>query len=344
MFFLSEIKFEPKRILFEKAALEYPLGRKLWNRFSSEGREMKVIASHNRVTGLPGESPAEKFREAKRTLVVGVRRSKEFASCRPSADFQLVLSTSCPGMCEYCYLHTTLGRQPVVRLYVNIEEILSLAKKEIDSRRPAITTFEGAATSDPLVLERYSSALEQAILFFAGQEFGRFRFVTKFTDVETLLNLPHNNRTTIRFSVNTAQIIKRFEHGTPRLEERLVAAARVSAAGYPHGFLIAPIMLIPDWQNDYKDLVGKMLETLPPGTAPSFELITHRFTKRGKSNIDAIFPASQLPLDEESRRFKFGQFGYGKYVYTKKEMSEVEDFFNTQLEAAFPDGRILYLV
>ncbi len=337
-------QFEPKRVLFEEAALDYPLGRKLWGRFLAEEKEVRTIASHNRVTGLPGKSPAEKFREAKQTLVVGVRRSKEFASCRPSADFQLVLSTSCPGMCEYCYLHTTLGRQPVVRLYVNIEEILSRAKEVIDSRRPAMTTFEGAATSDPLVLERFSGALAQAILFFAGQEFGRFRFVTKFTDVETLLNLQHNSRTVIRFSVNAAQIIKRFEHGTPRLEERLAAAARVSAAGYPYGFLIAPIMLTPDWQNNYKDLVEKMLETLPPGAAPSFELITHRFTKRGKTNIDAIFPASQLPLDEESRRFKFGQFGYGKYVYTKEEMSEVENFFNTQLEAAFPDGRILYLV
>jgi len=189
---LTEKLFEPKRVLFEEAAVDYPLGRKLWERFCSEGREVKKIASHNRVTGLPGKSPSEKFREAKRTLVVGVRRSREFASCRPSADFQLVLSTSCPGMCEYCYLHTTLGCQPVVRLYVNIEEILSQAEKVIDSRRPAVTTFEGAATSDPLPLERFSSALAEAVLFFPGRRL-IWQRCTKWLHYCILRQLPLSN-------------------------------------------------------------------------------------------------------------------------------------------------------
>jgi spore photoproduct lyase len=87
-----------------------------------------------------------------------------------------------------------------------------------------------------------------------------------------------------------------------------------------------------------------MAALLHPEAAPSFELITHRFTKRGKSNIDAIFPASALPLDEEERRFKFGQFGYGKYIYTPQQMAEVEAFFKETLGQIFPAGKILYLV
>jgi spore photoproduct lyase len=343
VFFLHK-QFEPKRVLFEEAALNYSLGRELWERFSTEGIEVKIIASHNRVTGLPGKSPPEMFKEAKRTLVVGVRRGKEFASCRPSADFQLVLSTSCPGMCEYCYLHTTLGRRPVVRLYVNIEEILSQAQKVIEGRQPDVTTFEGAATSDPLPLERFSGALAQSIHFFAGQDYGRFRFVTKFTGVEPLLGLQHNGRTTIRFSVNTAEIIRRFEHGTPRLKERLEAAAKVDAAGFPYGFLIAPIFISQGWKEEYLQLLQEMASVLVPGTKPFFELITHRFTRRGKDNIAAVFPASVLPLSEDERRFKFGQFGYGKYVYTREDMAEVESFFKEALQNIFPSGRILYIV
>ncbi len=337
-------QFEPVRVFFEEKALDYYLGRKLYDRFTGEGKEVKIIGSHNRVTGLPGRSAAEKFREAKRTLVVGVRRSLDFASCRPSADFQLVFSTSCPGMCEYCYLHTTLGRQPVVRLYVNTDEILAAAGKVITERHPALTTFEGAATSDPLPLERYSGALAQAVSFFARQESGRFRFVTKFTAVDSLLGLAHNGHTAIRFSVNLPEIIDRFEHNTPALAERLTAAGRVVSAGYPAGFLVAPVFLFPGWQEAYGKLLSNIKIGLPEGTGPTFEIITHRFTLRGKSNINAIFPGSGLPLAEEERRFKFGQFGYGKYLYQPADMKEAEEFFKDRLAEIFPAGKMLYFV
>lgn len=336
--------FEPTRVLFEKKALDYPLGAKLWERFRDQGTEVRLIASHNRVTGLPGTSDTGKFKEAKKTLVVGVRRTKEFASCRPSADYQLVLSTSCPGMCEYCYLHTSLGRRPVIRLYVNIDEILAEAAAVIKKRSPQITTFEGAATSDPLPLEPYSGALSQAIEFFAGQELGRFRFVTKFNDVASLLKLYHNRHTEIRFSVNTEQIIRQYEHHTPGLDERLQAAADVAVAGYPFGFLVAPLFFTPGWQESYTDLLARMSDVLPADAAPTFELITHRFTARGKANIKAIFPASDLPLDEGERRFKFGQFGYGKYLYRKEEMESAKIFFSDLLIRYFPQGKLLYFV
>ncbi len=337
-------QFEPSRVLFEERALEYPLGARLWERFQDEQREIRLIPSHNRVTGLPGISDAEKFREAKKTLVVGIRRTKELASCRPSADYQLVLSTSCPGMCEYCYLHTTLGRRPVVRLYVNIDEILAEAARVIKNRRPQFTAFEGAATSDPLPLEPYSGALSQAIEFFAEQEFGRFRFVTKFTEVEPLLSLKHNNHTEIRFSINNEEIIRKYEHHTPRLKERLQAAAKVAAAGYPFGFLIAPLFFTPDWQKSYTELFTSISAYLPRNAAPTFELITHRFTSRGKANINAVFPASDLPLDAEGRRFKFGQFGYGKYLYAKEEMDLAKEFFGELIPRCFPEGKLLYFV
>ena len=246
---MAQLTFNPKRILFEERALDYPLGEKLWARFQSEGLEVRTIGSHNRVTGLPGETAAQKFREAKQTLVVGVRKTLDFASCRPSSDFQLVLSTSCPGMCEYCYLHTTLGRQPVVRLYVNIDEILGKAGTIIEERKPAVTVFEGAATSDPIPLEPFSGALARTVQFFSEQEYGRFRFVTKFTQVEPLLGLNHGGKTEIRFSVNTPEIINQFEHGTPSLTERVAAAKKVGSAGYPLGFLIAPIFISAGWQD-----------------------------------------------------------------------------------------------
>lgn len=338
--------FKPKRVFFEKDALDYPLGDELYHRFKKEGVEIKTTGSHNRVTGIPGKTPQEAYMEAKRTLVVGVRRTLKFESCKPSAHYQLPLCTSCTGKCEYCYLNTTLGNKPYVRVYVNVDEILSKAGEYIKERLPEITLFEGAATSDPIPVEPYTGSLRKTVEFFGRQENGRFRFVTKFTEVDTLLDAEHRSHTRFRFSLNSEHVISKFEHNTPSATDRIAAAGKVAGAGYPLGFIIAPIILYPGWQEGYRTMINELHDALA-GTKTddlTFELITHRFTTRAKNRILEVFPETELPMDEEERKYKYGQFGYGKYVYPKETLDEVKTFFHQVIGTQFPTAKIEYLV
>lgn len=427
--------FVPERVIFEPQALDYPLGDRLYRQFHEQGLELGFASSHNRITGIPGRTRPEKFFRAKRTLVVGVRRSKEFTTCRPSAHYQLPLATGCPGLCEYCYLLTNLSRSPYIRIYVNLEEILDQAAVHIGHRLPDTTVFEGAATSDPLAVEPYSGSLARAIEFFAGQPRGHFRFVTKFDDVDSLLTVRHGGATRFRFSVNTEAVIRRFEHGTPSLPTRLAAARQVAEAGYPLGFMIAPIVAsgstgaerrtsgnggadnpsrdgrsspdmgletsrgsqgqgrraassspwkqeqtvtdpivqydatgvvegacsapgdaegsgidmstaaydAADWEAEYGSLFRELaaFADIPDLT---FELITHRFTARAKCAIQELFPRTRLPLEETERRFQWGQFGYGKYVFQPELRQRVETFFRSALATHIPKAHLEYFV
>ncbi|AEG61534.1 spore photoproduct lyase [Desulforamulus ruminis] len=338
--------FIPKRVFIEPAALEYPLGRQLQEHFQSEGIPITITPSHNRVSGIPSKTPQEAFLESKRTLVIGVRRGKEFQTCKPSAHYQLPLVTSCPGKCEYCYLLTNLGRKPYIRIYVNLEEILDRAQAYIQEHLPRETLFEGAATSDPIPVERYTGALKKAIEFFGRQEHARFRFVTKFTDVVSLLDARHNGRTRFRFSLNAQPVIERFEHGTPSMGERVAAAGKAARAGYPLGFLVAPIVLYEGWQEGYQELFAQLQQVLNPSSQKdlTFELITHRFTQRAKNNILEVFPGTQLDLNEQARQFKYGQFGYGKYVYPKEKMAQIKEVMEGLVHQYFPSAKVAYLV
>lgn len=338
--------FIPKRVFFEPDALEYPLGRELFQHFTSMGIEVKKTPSHNRITGIPGKTPQEAYLEGKRTLVVGVRRSLDFQTCKPSAHYQLPLVTSCPGKCEYCYLATNMGKKPYVRVYVNIEDILARATQYIDERNPEITIFEGAATSDPIAVEQYTGALKKTIEFFGQQKLARFRFVTKFIAVDSLLDANHNNHTRFRFSINSAPVIKKYEHGTPDMSQRVAAAGKVARAGYPLGFIIAPIILEDNWQQDYFELLTALSDQIPVSLRNdiTFELITHRFTKRAKGVINEIFPNSGLDMDEEKRKPKYGQFGYVKYLYPKETMQEVKQFFTVSIEKLFPNSKVEYFI
>lgn len=344
-------EFLPARVFYEPGALEYPLGRELVARF--RGLDISVIAtgSHNRVSGIPGKTPGQAYREGKRTLVIGVRKGKEFQSCKPSAHYQLPLVTSCPGMCEYCYLNTTLGKKPYIRVYVNVEEILETARRLIEMRLPEITVFEGAATSDPLTVEDYTGSLKKAIEFFGQQDKARFRFVTKFTNVDSLLDAKHEGHTRFRFSLNCDHVVKAFEHATPSPEERIKAAGKVLRAGYPLGFIIAPMIRIEGWREEYEKLLSSLAKELEIDAPKnfqvsdlSFEWITHRYTTRAKNTILDVFPNTTLPMNEEQRKYKYGQFGYGKYVYRPDEMAEMKTFALEITQKYFPRAKIEYFV
>lgn len=339
-------RFEPDFVFFEQEALDYPLGRRLYERFLQAGVPIRMIGSHNRVTGIPGESEAEKYRNAKRTLVVGVRRTLDFDTSRPSAEYAIPLTTGCAGHCHYCYLQTTLSAKPYVRVYVNLDEILARAKRYIEERAPETTRFEAACTGDPVSLEHLTGSLRACIEFMADQPFGRLRFVTKFADVGPLLDVRHGGHTRIRFSVNAADIVRMFEPATSSLEERIDAAVRVAEAGYPIGFVVAPIFKFDGWQDAYLALLTKLRERLKgvDTSGLTFELIQHRFTRTAKNTILKRYPKTRLVMDETDRQMKWGRYGRFKYVYKPDVAGMLEGWFQKAILDLFPEANIDYFV
>jgi spore photoproduct lyase len=347
LFYLVENMFIPKRIIFEKDALEYEMAKGILTKFKDKTNiEIINLTSNKLKQHIPGDDLFSQYREGKRTLVVGTKKSLKFQSCKPSAHYQLPLVSGCMGQCEYCYLNTNLGDKPFVKVHVNIDDILNQAQKHIDERLPDITIFEGAATSDPIPVEPYTHSLQKAIEFFGSRENARFRFVTKYNDIDSLLNLGHNGHTEIRFSINTSSIIDQYEHFTASRDKRIEASIKVAKAGYPTGFLIAPVFIYPNWEKEYHDLLLQLRSKLPNDLKfpVTFEVISHRYTTIAKNRILNIFPKSDLPMNDEERKFKYGQFGYGKYVYPKESIDRIKQFFIKEIEELFSNKEVKYII
>lgn len=332
--------FEPKRIFIEEAALNYPIAKEIKNRYKKKGIPMKIIESHNRIDwGEKELSKKELFDLAKSSLVIGIKKTLKFQCCKPSADYRIVTSTSCPAQCEYCYLAATLGSAVYIRVYVNIDDILRTAQTYIDKSDQSITTFEASSSSDPLAVEHITGHLKKMILFFADQPNAILRTVTKFANVDSLLNLPHNSRTRFRFSLNSDYVIRNFEHGTASMRERVEAAGKIQKAGYPLGFILAPLMIYDSWQDDYEEMLVHLHETLlNPDDELHFELIMHRFNTKAKNLIQARYPETKLNFSMENREHK----GFGKYVYNKDTAYELEDFMRNKVHKYFPNAKIEY--
>lgn len=336
--------FKPAKVIFDEKSLEYPLGKRLYSYFNNEDTDV-VVNKGGRFVGKKTETPIESFVSGKSSLVVGVRKITEFQSCKPSANYQLPLISGCSGMCEYCYLNTQLGKRPYTKIYVNVDEILEKALKYINERKPKTTIFEGAATSDPIPTEAYTGAMKTAIEFFGANEFSYFRFVTKFSDVDSLIGAKHNGRTTVRFSLNTDTIIKKFERATDRFEKRIEAAKKLYDDGYKIGFIIAPVFIYENWMEEYEDLIKRVGEEFKGlDRNIDIEIISHRYTERAKNQILSIYPDSELPMDKENRTLKYGQFGYTKYVYNKEELEKMKVFFKETVSKYIPKCTIKYII
>lgn len=337
-------EFEPDLVFVEPGALDYPLGQELFQRYKRSGVPVKMTTSHNRVTGIPGDTELEKYRLAKRTLVVGVRKTLTFDTSKPSAEYALPLSTGCFGHCHYCYLQTTLGNRPYVRVYVNIDEILEAAERYIKEREPEITRFEAACTSDPVGIEHISGALKRAIEFMGKQEYGRLRFVTKYATVDSLLDAEHNGHTRFRFSVNADYVIRNFEPATASFAERIEAAGKVARAGYPLGLIIAPLIIFDGWEEEYEDLFKRLQQTIPQDIQRemTFEFISHRYTLTAKRVIQERYPKTKLEMNEEERKYKWGRYGRGKYIYPDEKMEPLKEHMKYLMETYFPEATMEY--
>ena len=91
------------------------------------------------------------------------------------------------------------------------------------------------------------------------------------------------------------------------------------------------------WEEDYRNLLIYLSEKLPKNLKYpiTFEVISHRYTTRAKNIINEVFPDNTLPMTDEDRTYKYGQFGYGKYVYPKESLAHMKEFFKNNPRKIF---------
>ncbi|PAB59598.1 spore photoproduct lyase [Anaeromicrobium sediminis] len=331
--------FIPDIAYIDPRILKYEVGKNAVEYL--ENLNVPIIKSRKVI--IEGKSPAHNYAKAKKAIYITVNSQKKLRPCKPSADYQFSLSSSCPGHCEYCYLQTTQGEKPFMKVFVNIDDILNVLQNHIDNNWPNITTFESGSITDPVALEHLTGNLKKCIEFFAKSEKGRLRVITKYNNVDSFLDIKHNNHTKFRFSINTKHVISKFEHATSSFDERLEAAKKIANAGYPIGFIIAPIMIYDNWKKDYRELLDKLKSQLNNyNDKITFELIQHRFTATAKELILTRFPNTELDLDEEKRILKWGPYGKFKHVYPKEQSTEMKELITDLINNNFKNAKIEY--
>lgn len=349
---LAPRTWRPRRVLITRSARDWDHGRAIAARAAALGVSVIDLPGDRVVWDRPAD-PRQAYADAKATLAVVVAppSTLRLDPIAPSADWRVDLASGCPAHCGYCYLAGSLKGPPITRVYANLDAILDVLPRYMDTgtitsrsvaRAREGTTFEASCYTDPLAIEPLTGSLSRAIAWFgASGAATQLRFTTKFADVAPLLALDHRGRTRMRASINPTSHA-RFEGGTAPVAARLRALRRMADAGYPVGLTIAPIIATDGWEHAYGTLLaeaGALLATIPDLT---IELITHRFTAASKAVLDGWYPGSALDMTATGRMTKRTKFGTGKQVYDTVTMTRLRSWFTAEIARALPSARILY--
>lgn len=330
--------FIPDMAYINPKAFNYNKGKEVVKKLESLG--VPIIES--RSIKIDEENIQKKYIKAKKTIYITINKQKKLQQCKPSADYMVHLSSSCPAHCEYCYLQTTQGEKPFLKLFVNIDEIIDVLETYM-KEKTGITSFESGSLTDPIALEHLTGNLKILIKHFGKIDYGRLRVITKYDNINSFLDIKHNGHTKFRFSINARYVVDNFEHGTANFNERIIAATKISEAGYPLGFIIAPIMIFDGWKEQYDFLLNQLSYKLKNYKQEiSFELIQHRFTKTAKELILQRYPNTKLDMDEEKRQLKWGPYGKFKHVYPKETSEDIKSFIIEKINKYFKNAHIEY--
>jgi spore photoproduct lyase len=337
----------PKQVLITPAALAEPWGQQMYERVKALGLPVQEL-KQNRLVNLRGADERETYRKAKNTLAIVTAPASAFKlqPIPPSADYQFHLAEGCPAHCQYCYLAGSLQGPPVIRAFASLPAILN---NLANYKRPGqITTFEASCYTDPLGIEHLTGSLSETIRYFGAQEGMHLRWVSKYSQVDSLLALPHNGHTQPRISLNADLLSRRLEGGTASMAARLAAVRKLAlpkaagGGGFKVGLVIAPIMAVPDWEEQYTGLLDGLEQALDFPCDITFELISHRFTPGSKALLQEWYPNTTIDFEESTRSLKFNKFGGKKFVYDASTMRTLRSFFYAELQRRFPAAPILY--
>ena len=320
----------PNQVLIEQAVLHSVITERVLERLS--GVPVHIIDSLEQLRGQARiQTPT--ISVGKRTLVLTRHRGSFFKYCpgsqtRGSAAnvccnyFVINFASNCHMECSYCYLQTYLNF-PYIVVHANVEDLTRELESALAASPGSFFRIGTGELADSLALDPVTGYGRRLVEFFAAQRNAVLELKTKTDCVEGLLGLEHRERTVVSWSMNTPYVQEQEEHKTASIEERLRAARKCVDEGYRVGFHFDPLVHYPDWENDYRRLVGEIFDRIPGEAIAWFSIGALRMTSGLRDTLRSRFPGSFLPLGELVP-CPDGKLRYAKSIRTRMYLKMLE--------------------
>jgi spore photoproduct lyase len=287
--------FKPKRILVEEPLLADPLAQRL--RRMLPGVPIEPVVSYKQYCRQQAFSVAEYNRRAEVFFVVREKHqfwqacpcSKGSVSCGYAV---LNLGQGCPFDCTYCFMQGYLN-SPGIVFPSNINDFFRSLEAHGGPWRIGTGQF-----SDSLALDHFTEYSRHIIHFMRRHPDWFFEFKTKSDNISLLLEEDSSPNVCVGWSLNPERVVARDEQGTASLEQRLAAAQKCAGRGWRVSFHFDPIVYDEGWEEEYRGVVRRLFEAVPPERMAWISLGCLRMMPRLKQVMESRFPASRILCGE----------------------------------------------
>ncbi len=263
-----------------------------------------------------GASPSPHgLSKGKHNLVLCTNRGSFFKPCPATKEYRccdyqvLNIGMGCPMDCVYCILQAYLNND-WMSFFVNTDDLL----QELDLAFLRTNQFWRIGTgefTDSLAIDNLTGLSPILVNYMRDKSHGILELKTKSANIQNLLDLDHNGKTMVSWSLNATTIMAKEEIRTASLSQRLSAAKICTGKGYKLGFHFDPIIYHKGWKEGYKETIKTLFTTVPAEKISWISLGALRFLPALKPFALTRFPSSTffheefiIGLDNKYRYFR----------------------------------------
>ena len=310
----KETAFYPEAIFIDKSIVDHPLTLRALLQFPDT--PVKYNTNVEEAIQTIQKNSSDVFGAGKRNLILTRFKGSFLKKC-PGVSPGMVccnyyvvnLFKNCIYDCSYCFLQDFLENNPLLVAYVNIEDLLEELDRTFSAHPDRKFRVGTGELADSLALDEVIPYSQQLIPFFNQRENAVLELKTKSNCVKNLLNQDSTKNVIVSWSLNPQVIIEQEEKGTPNLEQRLEAAQLCANKGYKIGIHFDPIIIFPDWERAYHNMVKRIFEVLSPKHIEWISLGSFRFRKSLKKIINErhkntrLFTGEHIASKDGKRRY-----------------------------------------
>ncbi|MGE4518780.1 MAG: radical SAM protein [Desulfobacteraceae bacterium] len=286
--------FNIKKIYLTSDCRDYPLAEEI---IMKSGAEVEVT---NDLIPLMKEISASEDPQSmgKEVLILTKNRGDFLKKCPGTryyrcCNYQILhVGSFCPMDCSYCILQTYF-HPPALSFFLNQEKMEDELNERVFSSNRIWRIGTGEFT-DSLVWDELFNYSKYLVNLFNEQKRAILELKTKTVNIDNLLDLDHNKKIILSWSLNTPKVINEDERYTTSLEERLAAASVCEKKGYKLAFHFDPVVIYPGAADDYKKTVRKIFEYVSSENIVYISLGTFRFMSDLKDIIKKRFEKSKI--------------------------------------------------
>ncbi|MHA1680473.1 MAG: spore photoproduct lyase family protein [Promethearchaeota archaeon] len=180
--------------------------------------------------------------------------------CICQAAWEMHTLMGCLHSCAYCHINKTLT------VMLNLEELVIELGKQMRTI-PDQQLYKYDNYSDQITLEPEYGASELLVNYFATLDLKPKKYLllyTKSNNVDHLLDLEHNGRTLINWTISPETQSRKIEVGTPSLEKRLESMKKCEGAGYTTRVRFSPMIPVKNWKEEYHTMIEQLFDHATP--------------------------------------------------------------------------------